>query len=129
MKRIFLTACLIMAGCAPNGTRTHTGQAPEVVNPSCSGVQQCAEMWSAAREWIRTNSVLKIVRDDDKVIQTSNPGLRSPDIAYRVTKKPVGDDQYVFVVSAWCGRLTGCWPDALYAKTEFNRHLASEQGR
>jgi hypothetical protein len=93
--------------------------------PVCATHDACRSMWQYAQVWVNQNSSWKLRVVNDKVIETFGPD-GSTDVAYAVTKEPLGGERYRIVMRAGCGSTSGCIPKSPTDQIiEFNNALRS----
>ena len=93
-------------------------------SPVCES-EKCNYMWEAAQVWVSNNSRYKIQLATSALISTYNSTNQSTDLAFRVTKEPIGGGKYKIVMMANCDNWIGCMPKPQEAIQQFNRHLNS----
>ena len=71
------------------------------------------------------NAAYKVQVITSVLIETYNPTEHSTSIAARVTREPLGNGRYKFVVQVYCDNMFGCRPDVLDAQLDFNRYVGS----
>jgi len=125
MKKVLFIAiscaAIICSGCATSKNAAMVKRAQIAVTaPVCKAGQSCDVMWDAAQLWVVHNADYKIQMVTNVLIETYNPGRNSADIAARITKEPIGNDEYKIVASIWCNNLFGCIPNPLDAILDFN---------
>lgn len=114
----------ILFGCAASPELQATQSEFRRTIPTCSGTEDCNAKWEAAQLWVVKNSGWKIQTQSNVLIETYNATGSSPRIAVRVTKEPLGDGKYQFIVNVWCDNIFGCQPNAWDAALDFNRQIA-----
>ena len=92
--------------------------------PVCSSEKECTVKWEAAQLWVTKNTGYKIQVATSVLIETYN-SVDSTSIAARVTREPLGNGRYKFVVQVWYDNMFGCMPNALDAQLDFNRYVGS----
>ena len=93
--------------------------------PLCSSEKECTVKWEAAQLWVTKNAAYKVQVITSVLIETYNPTEHSTSIAARVTREPLGNGRYKFVVQVYCDNMFGCRPDVLDAQLDFNRYVGS----
>jgi len=128
MKRyptlILLFIIILISACA-----TITPQQQAKMNetvPICYGAKDCEAKWAAARDWILNNIRQKIQIYSNDLIETYNdPNPYSASLSFRVTKKPLGNDSYLFETRGGCNNIFGCVPSVTEAVINFNNYVNS----
>lgn len=107
-------ATLIALGCAHK--RPQNAAPPRQI--ICSKGEECEVRWGRSVAWVSQNSYWKMRNQTDALIETEGP-LDSPNLAYSITKTPLGGGKYEIGFSAGCGNMFGCVPDAYDAREDF----------
>lgn len=110
MKRIGLIAglAITLMGCSTPQPLTEK-QLQDITAPSCSTKAECDTMWQQSQVWIAQHSAWKLQTVTDTIIQTYGPG-DSTDVAYTITRIPLGGGINSISMRAACGNLFGCVP-------------------
>lgn len=127
MQRFTILALsLLVAGCAEAPTISPEQRA-KMEAPICSDARMCELMWQRAQIWLANNSTWKLQTVTPVILQTYGPGgsaSSSLDVAYTITKEPLGNDSYRIVMAAACSNMFGCLPKAPFERIiEFNTFL------
>jgi hypothetical protein len=104
MKPLFLLLTVLMTGCATMSNEQQQALIEELqaTTPKCTEEKECQRKWDAAQVWVSNNAGYKIQTSSSAIIETYN----SP---ARVTKTPIGNNQYQFDLFVGCGNwLLGC---------------------
>ena len=130
MKKLLIIAAVIatISGCATTGNIEAKRAEFNSTIPTCKTDRECELKWSAARNWVLNNSGWKIQHLTNDFIETYNAVGGSPRIAVRVTKEPIAEGGYRFVVKTWCDNIFGCVPDSWDAAISFNREVGAVRG-
>lgn len=117
-----MASLAVLAGCVAPPPITPE-QAKAMEPPTCNSQGQCAVMWQRAQIWLVNNSAWRIQMANDTLLQTFGPG-DSTDVAYTVTRSPIGGGGYQIVMRAACGNIFGCIPKPPRERIiEFNNYL------
>lgn len=123
MTSLFIIYFLM--GCMGNSYLKNPNDQALNLAPVCKSKRECDFKWSAARRWVIKNSSTKIQIMTSDYMETYNPRRYSTDIACRVSKEPMVDGGYRFVIDSWCKNLFGCFPSKLEFEDNFNRYINS----
>jgi len=93
-------------------------------SPTCEA-DKCNYMWEAAQVWVSNNSAYKIQIATSAIISTYNSTRGSTDLAFKVTKEPIGSGKYKISMFARCDNILGCAVNPDQAVQNFNRHINS----
>lgn len=126
MKTLIATslALAFLSGCAAPEPMT-AEQAKLMEAPICDSSNSCTLMWQRAQLWLVNNSTWRLQMANDTLLQTFGPG-DSTDVAYTVTRTPLGGDRYQIAMRAGCGNIFGCVPKSGAERImEFNTYLTA----
>jgi hypothetical protein len=118
---IGLMGSLALAGCASSGVSTVSPEALQA--PVCASTAECNDAWRRAQVYVASHSGYKIQTATDSIIQTFGPADSSPDIAFQVTRQPMGGGREQIVASAICDNIFGCIPKTGEAIAGFNAYV------
>lgn len=72
---------------------------------TCYGADECSRAWRKATVWITQNSAWKIRLATDSLLETFGPTRSDLELAYRLTRRPLGQDVDEIVLEAFCGQV------------------------
>lgn len=125
MKYAFAFTVLALTGCAASPEQLALQAEYERTVPTCSNETQCRVMWEAAQIWVVNNAGYRIQTATDVIIETYGPLGTSTDLAARITKEPIGQNNYRFPIVLGCANLFGCFPNALQSAVAFNTAVSN----
>ena len=115
MKTYFtcIMISMLIAGCTSTPSPEFLAKQAEIEKsvPVCVDERDCNAKWEAAQLWVIHNSAFKIQTATSVLIETYNAVQGEDGISARVTKEPMGNGKYKFVVNIWCDRVLACPPD------------------
>ena len=117
---------IFLAGCAGPQPLTPE-QTKMMVGAVCNSPSECTIMWQRAQLWLANNSIWRIQLANDTLLQTFGPGSsNSTELAYTITKTPIGGDKYQIRMRAGCDNIFGCLPKSAVERIiEFNTYLSN----
>jgi hypothetical protein len=122
---VLIAVATALGGCTAPRPLWQPATSQQLEPPICASSPACISMWQYAQVWVNQNSNWKIRVVSDTVIETFGPD-NSTDVAYAITKEPLGDNRYQIVMRARCGSVSGCSPRSPTAQIiDFNRALRS----
>lgn len=130
MNKNLLLAFLTVAtftGCAALIPQDKNQFRSEVIAsaPVCTGADECARAWSAARRWVLDNAGYRIQTYSEDYIETYQ-GFDSAELqlAARVTREPITAISARIVIELGCRNHYGCGARPPYqAGLEFNQYV------
>jgi hypothetical protein len=131
MKIVRLAACCVLIafniGCATVPSPETDVKRAQIRNttPTCMSERECNAKWEVAQLWVVKNAGYKIQTVTSVLIETYNATNSRVELAARVTKEPLGNGRYKFIIAVWCDNIFGCRPDSLDAHLDFNRTVNS----
>lgn len=110
MKLFSSLLLLLLVGCAT----------PQPVKPAiiaaaekplvCQGEHECKLYWQRALFYVNRVSVFKVQTVTENLIQTYSPTSGTTDVAYNVSREPLGYGANRIWVKVWCDNIFGCHP-------------------
>ncbi len=91
--------------------------------PTCSKSADCAAKWARAKRWVQENTVLKIKKSNDELIETERSPSDSSDLSIQVTKEDEGDGTFTLKLATGCSAILGCKTGNSIAKASFNEYV------
>lgn len=125
MKEILicLSAAVLLSGCASFFEYKPYVEKVTILEPDaeCGNKMQCEAMWVASRRWVNDHIRWRIKDMADGYLETYGAPAGSIYPSARVTREPVGDDKYRFVLELFC---QGSWcGDQLAAEEGFKKYV------
>lgn len=107
---LFLVAVLMMSGCATQQEPELPAELQPYWNTAlyCEGDAECKKMWERATYFVNANAGFKLQILNDNVIETYNPPHGNTNMAFSISKEPMGDGKYRIWTKVWCGNMFGC---------------------
>lgn len=124
---LYASMAIAIAGCASMSPEERAAKGAELNRtvPTCSSTKECEVKWSAARQWILTNSGWKIQTMTNEYMETFNSVGSSTELAVQVQKLAQADGSYKIAVKVWCDNIYGCRIPPLDAAIHFNQFVTS----
>lgn len=128
MKAIRLTflpiSVGVLFGCVANQPKLPPELQSELDTPIyCEGEGECKVMWERATFFVNSNAGFKLQVHNDTIIQTYNPSEHSPELAFSISKEPLGNGRYQIWTKAWCANIFGCQPNQYEATARAKRYI------
>lgn len=126
-KLVIWVTIFLISGCASQSNLS-TNLQTELDTPLiCNNEEECKIFWDRATYFVTSNAGFKIQIHNDSIIETYNPTNYSVRLAFRITREPLGDDQYRIITNAWCANLFGCQPDRLETMAKAKLYIRTGQ--
>jgi len=112
---------LLAAGCATSTTpQEKSALEKQAERPViCKAGEDCADKWKLTEQWIKMNSVYKIIAQSNALIETVQPSLWENELGFAAHKKTLDDNRYNIVLDISCNDWFECGHKRLDAHARF----------
>ena len=126
MVAMVAASALLLGGCAIRRVDMDRRNAEfQATIPTCNSDQTCSAKWDAAQLWIVHHSGFKLQTVTNVLMETYRGGANSAELAFRVTKEPVGGGVFQILVFASCNNIVMCVPNGHEAAMAFNASVGA----
>ncbi|MGE3666954.1 MAG: hypothetical protein AB7G51_10085 [Steroidobacteraceae bacterium] len=84
-------------------------------------------MWERATYFVSTNAGFKLQIHNDTIIETYSPTDYSTELAFSISREPLGGGRYQIWTKAWCANMFGCTPNQVEAMARAKRYIRTGQ--
>ncbi|MBK6617477.1 MAG: hypothetical protein WAT53_08195 [Nitrosomonas sp.] len=125
---LFVAFTAVLSGCASNQLKLSVELQQEIDTPLyCNSEDECKVMWERATFFVNDNAGFKLQIHNDTIIQTYNPTEYSVNLAFSISREPLGNGKYQIWTKAWCANMFGCQPNQDEAIAKAKRYMRTGQ--
>ena len=124
---IAAAAALALCGCITAEQQASVSEPPKPI--TCHSGPDCNAKWSRAAVWATEHSKNKLETSSESLIQTSGSSAFETDSApaYKITKVPMGPDEYAIEFAGGCDSIFGCTPTIPAARADFTQSVIAAE--